>query len=191
MRAAGSSCPLAHRGVASPCCAGRPLSRPLRRHDVGAKHLATRPHAVLLLPPSLLTPRVTNLASSSLAPRRIGTMRWHTHARRMALSSATLPIQLTTPTPVYRQKKTPTPRVPFTAPVAALAALRAARAHARSTTMLSRHLPLSLLAQARVAPTQCTAIKGTSPVHFVYASGFTVRRSRSTRPPRSNSWRHD
>jgi hypothetical protein len=49
-------------------------------------------------------------------------------------------------------KKTPTPRVPFTAPVAALAALRAARAHARSTVALSRHLPLSLLAQACVAP---------------------------------------
>jgi hypothetical protein len=65
------------------------------------------------------------------------------------------------------------------------------REHARSATTLSRHLPLSLLAQARVAPTQCAVIKGISPVHFVHASGFTVRRFRSTRSPRSSSRRRD
>jgi hypothetical protein len=42
------------------------------------------------------------LASSSLAPCRIGTMRWHAHARRVATAS-TLPIQLTTLTPAYGQ----------------------------------------------------------------------------------------
>jgi hypothetical protein len=47
------------------------------------------PHAAPLLPPSLLTPRAARLASSSLAPRRVGAMRWHAHARRVALSSAT------------------------------------------------------------------------------------------------------
>jgi hypothetical protein len=61
--------------------------------------------------------------------------------------------------------------------------------HARSATALSRHHPLSLRASARVAPTQCTAIKGTSPVHFIRASGFTVRRFRSTRSPQSSSRR--
>jgi hypothetical protein len=39
MHAAGSSCPLAHRGVVSPRYAGRSLSMPLHRHDaaVGAR----------------------------------------------------------------------------------------------------------------------------------------------------------
>jgi hypothetical protein len=62
--------------------------------------------------------------------------------------------------------------------------------HAHSAAMPSHHLPLSLLAQPRVAPTQCAAIKGTSPVHFVRASDFTVRWFRSTRSPRSSSQRH-
>jgi hypothetical protein len=51
MHVAGSSCPLAHRCVTLPCCAGRPLSRPLRHH---------------------VRPR---LASSSLASRCVCTMR--------------------------------------------------------------------------------------------------------------------
>jgi hypothetical protein len=47
-----------------------------------------------------------------------------------------------------------------------------------------------LLTQARVAPMQCAAIKGTSPVHVVRASGFTVCRSQSIRSPQSSSPRH-
>jgi hypothetical protein len=35
------------------------------------------PHAAPLLPPSLLTPHAARLASSSVAPHRIGTMHWH------------------------------------------------------------------------------------------------------------------
>jgi hypothetical protein len=56
MRAARSSYPLAHRGIASPCYANRPLSRLLCHHDVDAKHPATRPRAASLLPPPLLAP---------------------------------------------------------------------------------------------------------------------------------------
>jgi hypothetical protein len=47
------------------------------------------PRAAPLLPPSLLTPRAVRLASSSVAPHRVGTMRWHAHARHVALSSTT------------------------------------------------------------------------------------------------------
>jgi hypothetical protein len=43
-------------------------------------------HAAPLLPPSLLTPRVARLVSSSLAPHHVGTMRWHTHVCRVAAS---------------------------------------------------------------------------------------------------------
>jgi hypothetical protein len=52
------------------------------------------PHAAPLPPPSMLTPRAARLASSSLAPRLVGTMRWHAHACHVGLSSAT-PGQLT------------------------------------------------------------------------------------------------
>jgi hypothetical protein len=96
--------------------------------------LATRPHTAPLLPPSLLTPRAARLASSSLAPRHVGTMHMHAHARRVARAS-TLHVQLTTPTPAYRQNSHP--RVPFTAPIATLTAL----CH---HIELSHHLPLSL-----------------------------------------------
>jgi hypothetical protein len=43
-----------------------------------------------------------HLASSSLAPRCVGTVRCPAHARRLATAS-TLPVQLTSPTPVYGQ----------------------------------------------------------------------------------------
>jgi hypothetical protein len=98
--------PYCCRGVASPYCAGQPLSRPLHRHDAGAKHPTTRPHVVPLLPPSWLTPRAACLASSSLAPRCVGTIRWHTHEHRVATTS-TLPVQLTTTTPAYGQNSHP------------------------------------------------------------------------------------
>jgi hypothetical protein len=66
-----------------------------------------------------------------------------------------------------------------------------AREHARFAAAPSHHLPLSLLAQARIAPTQCMTIKGTSPVHFVRASGFIIRRLWSTRSPRNRSRMRD
>jgi hypothetical protein len=88
--AVGSSCPLAHRGVMSPCCAGRLLSRPLRRHDAGAKSPVTRPH---------LGHRPATLV-------HVGTVRWHAHTCHVATTS-TLPVQLTTSTPVYGQNSHP------------------------------------------------------------------------------------
>jgi hypothetical protein len=77
----------------------------------------------------LLTPHAPRLASISLAPRRVCTVRWQAHAHCVAMTS-TLPVQLTTLTPAYGQSSCP--RVPLTTPVAALAAHCAARAHARS-----------------------------------------------------------
>jgi hypothetical protein len=50
----------------------------------------------------LQTPCAAHLASSSLAPRCVGTVRWHAHAHRVATAS-THPIQLTIPTLVYGQ----------------------------------------------------------------------------------------
>jgi hypothetical protein len=79
---ASVSCPShCRRGVASSYCVGRCLSSPLNRRDAGANHPTTMPHAAPLLPPSLLTPHASHLASSSLATRPVGTMRGHTHAR--------------------------------------------------------------------------------------------------------------
>jgi hypothetical protein len=123
------------RGVASSCCASQLLSRPLRCHDADAKHPATRPRAAPLLPPSLLTPRAARLASSSLAPRRVGTVRWHAHARRMAMAS-TLPVQFTTPTPAYGQNSHPSRALHGAR--CCIATLCAARAHAHFAAALSR-----------------------------------------------------
>jgi hypothetical protein len=92
MHTTGSACPLAHQGIASPCCAGQPLSRPLRCHDAGAKHP--------------VTPRAARLASSSLAQCYVGTVHWPAHVLRMAKAS-TLHVQLTTPTLAYGQNSHP------------------------------------------------------------------------------------
>jgi hypothetical protein len=43
-------------------------------------------HASPLLPSSLLTPHAARLASSSLAPRRVGTIHWHARVCRVAVS---------------------------------------------------------------------------------------------------------
>jgi hypothetical protein len=76
---------VSHRPAASvDCCQGRCTST----------MPATRPHTAPLLPPSLLTPRAAHLASSSLAPRRVA-------------MASTLHVQLTTPTPAYRQNSHP------------------------------------------------------------------------------------
>jgi hypothetical protein len=45
--------------------------------DASARSSTAMSHTVPLLPPSLLTPHAAHLASSSLAPHRIGIMRWH------------------------------------------------------------------------------------------------------------------
>jgi hypothetical protein len=85
LRAAGK--PHCDRGIASPCCADRSLSSPLHRCDAGAKHPATKPHASpLLLLPCWHRVRL-RLASSCLAPHRIGTVRWHAHACRVPTTS--------------------------------------------------------------------------------------------------------
>jgi hypothetical protein len=123
-----ASKPHCRQGIVSPCCAGQPLSRPLRHHNTDAKHSTTRPHAAPLLPPSLLTPRASHLASSSLAPRHVGTIHWHTHVHGVAMAS-TPPVQLTTPMPVYRQNSHPSRALHGA--VAALAVLCAAQAYAR------------------------------------------------------------
>jgi hypothetical protein len=49
----------------------------LHDRDVGARSSTMISRVAPLLPPSLLTLRAARLASSSLAPRRVGTMRWH------------------------------------------------------------------------------------------------------------------
>jgi hypothetical protein len=130
---------------------------------------------VPLLPPSLLTLHAARLASSTLARSRVGTMRWHACVCRVATSihplSSSPPLQ-------RRMDKRPPRRLH-----ARLLPLRrrcCPHEHACSTAAPSRHFPLSLLAQARIAPMQCATIKGTSPVHFVCASGFTVHRFWST-----------
>jgi hypothetical protein len=92
------------------------------------------------------------LASSSLAPCRVGTVRWHVHARRMARAS-TLPAQLTTPMAAYGQNFHPLvcPSRRLLLPRCALRRMRASLLCCRIE--LSHHLPPSLLAQARVAST--------------------------------------
>jgi hypothetical protein len=62
-------------------------------------------HVVPLLPP-FLTPHVARLASSSLAPRRVGTMRWHAYVCRVAASIHPL-VQLTSSPTAYGQTESP------------------------------------------------------------------------------------
>jgi hypothetical protein len=58
------------------------------------------------------------------------------------------------------------------------------RVHYRcSTAAPSHHLPLSLLAQARVAPTQCTTIKGGHPLRLICTSAVSA--SGKPSPPHS------
>jgi hypothetical protein len=80
----------------------------LHSRDAGARSSTSMSCAVPLLPPSLLTTRVTHLASSSLAPRRVGTMRWHTHVCRVAASIHPL-VQLTSSPTAYGQTPSASP----------------------------------------------------------------------------------
>jgi hypothetical protein len=158
--------------ASSPChCSAVPS---LHGRDAGARSSTTMSHTAPLLPTSLLTPCAAHLASSSLAPRHVGTMRWHAHVCHVAASILTL-VQLTSLPMAYKQRPSASP------PRKVAAALCYAREHARSATTLSHHFSLSLApCTGPSCPTQCAAIKGTSPVHVVRASGFTVHRSRST-----------
>jgi hypothetical protein len=105
------------------------------------------PRATPLLPLSLLTPRASRLASSSLAPRRVSTMCWHARVCRMT----TLIHSLSSSPPRRRRTdKIPTPRVPSRHPL--LPSLCSAPRELTSALRRDEPSPLSLLAQARVAP---------------------------------------
>jgi hypothetical protein len=120
------------------------------------------PRAAPLLLLSLLTPRVVRLASSSLAMCHVGVMRWHTHARRVALSSATAC------PPHYPDADVRTKllrRHPHTNLLSLSASLHAcARV---SALALSEHG--RALAAAPSVPV-LTTIKEDHPIHFVYAT---------------------
>jgi hypothetical protein len=109
----------------------------LHGRDAGARSSTTMSHTAPLLPTSLLTPCAAHLASSSLAPRHVGTMRWHAHVCHVAASILTL-VQLTSLPMAYRQRPSASPpRKVASAPCYACE-------HARSATTLSRHFSLSL-----------------------------------------------
>jgi hypothetical protein len=86
--------PYRHHPSAAPSPFRCSVVSSLYGRDAGARSSTVMPRTAPLLPPPLLTPRAARLASSSLASRRVGTMRWHANARRVALSSAT-PVQRT------------------------------------------------------------------------------------------------
>jgi hypothetical protein len=65
-------------------------------------------HVAHLLPPSLLTLHAARLASSSLAPRRVGTMHWHARVCRVAASIHPL-VQLTSSPTAYEQTSSASP----------------------------------------------------------------------------------
>jgi hypothetical protein len=132
--------------------------------------------AVPLLPPSLLTLHAACLASSTLARSCVGTMRWHACVCRVATSIHPL-VQLTSSPTAYGQTPSVSPPCKAAATVTSLLPARARLLYRRAEPSPPS---LSLLALARVAPMQCATIKGTSPVHFVCASGFTVHRFWST-----------
>jgi hypothetical protein len=100
------------------------------------------------------------LASSSLAPYCIGTMRWHAHEHHVATTSH--PLSISPPHQRCTDKRPPRrlharPR-PLQHRCCALLRTRA--------LPLSHHLPLSLLAQACIAPTLYAAIKEDPPIHL-------------------------
>jgi hypothetical protein len=102
--------------------------------------------AAPLLPPSLPTPRAGGLASSSLAPRRVGTMRWHARVCCVAASIHPL-VQLTSLPTTYGQ--TLSASLPLKAAATAMSLLRLA-ARVSTLALLPRRavtsLSLSLLA---------------------------------------------
>jgi hypothetical protein len=91
-------------------------------------------HVAHLLPPFLLTLHAARLASSSLAPRRVGTMHWHARVCRVAASIRPL-VQLTSSLTAYEQTSSASPPRKVVATVTSLLCL-AARA---STLTLPPH----------------------------------------------------
>jgi hypothetical protein len=96
--------------------------------------------AAPLLPPSLLTPHAARLASSSLAPHRVGTMRWHAYVCHVAASIRPL-VQLTSSPTAYGQMPSTLP--PRKAAATATSLLRLA-ARARSLCRRAEPSPPSL-----------------------------------------------
>jgi hypothetical protein len=144
-------------------------------------------HVVPLLPP-FLTPHVARLASSSLAPRRVGTMRWHACVCRVDASIRPL-VQLTSSPTAYGQMPSALPQRKAAATAMSLLCL-AARV---STLALPPCQAVTSLSLSPCTGPRCPHVmrsyKQDLPVHFVPSSGFTVRRFRSTRSPQSSSQR--
>jgi hypothetical protein len=106
-RAAGSPYPLVHRGVASPYCASRPLSS---RGAATMLTPSTSRHGLVQRLCFLLPYWHRGRASSRSPPRCLGTRR---HRALACLCvprghGRTLLVQLTVPTPAYRQNSHPT-----------------------------------------------------------------------------------
>jgi hypothetical protein len=134
---------------------------------------ALRPHALLA---KLSWPKARHLgrciACCARTPSRVGTMRWHTPAYRVAPPSA-LPVQLTTPTSMYGQNL-------FwhrlhTSPYRCPPSLRSALTHAHSrcpsaavryTPRLSHPITLALLAHTYK---RCPHLS-----HFIHASASSL-----------------
>jgi hypothetical protein len=122
----------------------------LRGRDARARSSTTMSHTVPLLPPSLLTPCAARPASSTLAPRCVGTIRWHACVCRVAASIRPL-VQLTSSPTAYGQ--TPYASPPRKA-AATMTSLMCLTARASTLALPPRcHLPLSLIAQAHIART--------------------------------------
>jgi hypothetical protein len=100
--------PHCRRGIASSCYINRSLSSPLNRRDVGAKHSMTTPHAMPLLPPSLLAPHA---APSSLQLPGPVLHRHHALARSCTPRGhhQPPPVHLTSSSTVYGQTPSASP----------------------------------------------------------------------------------
>jgi hypothetical protein len=109
------------------------------------------------------------LASSSLSPRRVGTMHWRAHACRMATTIPPYPAHLLTTNVRTKIPSASPPRQPL--PL--LPSLRFAPRE-RTLTLLPRRAkpspPLLSHGVACDASTQCMAIKGGHPLHLIRTS---------------------
>jgi hypothetical protein len=112
----------------------------LRGRDAHARSSTAMSHAAPLLPPSLLTPHAARLASSSLAPCRVGTMRWHACVCCVAASIHPL-VQLTSSPMAYEQTPSVSPPRKAAATVMSLLCLAA---HASTLALLPRRAITSL-----------------------------------------------
>jgi hypothetical protein len=101
----GSYCHLTSVAPSPFCGSAVPL---LRGQDAHARSSTAMSHTGPLLPPSLLTPRAARLASSSLAPCHVGSMRCHARVSHVAASIFPL-VQLTPSPTAYRQTPSTSP----------------------------------------------------------------------------------